>query len=412
MIRKYRRMLIAVGLSSLLLGTLSWSTPFFLSRWNPDQSRLTPIDELVTAEWIEPVSNPQTELPPDEIAWTKDLPYRFKFKLKLAYELDRAIAVEGNEVVLLDQTGNLHGFNAYTGLNHWSIPVHASAIIGQIVLQKKLYLLDHHRLGGLRISCFDLVSPSLLWQRIVPGSKDGAISSDSDSQSILVSAGSNGVWALKARTGEILWKRPEIYTKNLVISSPKHLVVFEPAAAGKAGSWYFLDSQTGKTIQKTFHVYSEIRSFSPVQSSKGPTSTFLGRVDSENYIYLNHTDLSQVWSYHAPEKITFARTLDQDRYFLLYESNLLELRNLKDNSLIYQKKLSSIESNWLKISPDLEYFALSSIGADEASGVAFFKTIAGDYQVTARTTESILDLQFFGDWVYLFSENYLWALKK
>ena len=46
MIRKYRRMLIAVGLSSLLLGTLSWSTPFFLSRWNPDQSRLTPIDDL------------------------------------------------------------------------------------------------------------------------------------------------------------------------------------------------------------------------------------------------------------------------------------------------------------------------------------------------------------------------------
>lgn len=412
LIRRYRSMLIALCISSIFLGMLSWGTPFFLSRWNPNQSRLTPIDELVNTEWIEPVSNPATELPPDEIGWTKELPYQFKYKIKLAYELKNAIVVEGNEMVVLDTDGNVHGFNAYTGLNHWSIPVRAISIMGQLVVQKKLYLLDRNLLGALRVSCFDLVNPSLLWQRMVPGSKEGAISFDAESQNIIVSAGTNGIWALRGKTGEVLWKRPEIYSKNPVIPSPKHLLVFEPVVAAKSGSWYFLDAQTGATLQKTPHLYGEIQSFLPFDFSAGPPLTFMARVDAENYIHLNHTDLSQVWSFHASERVKLARYVDKERFFVLYESNLLELRNLKDNSLIYQKKLTGTESIWFKLSPDKEWFALTSIGSEESAGVSFFKVATGDYQVTARTSEPILDLQFFGDWVYLFSENYIWALKK
>ena len=135
-------------------------------------------------------------------------------------------------------------------------------------------------------------------------------------------------------------------------------------------------------------------------------------MDAENYIYLNHTDLSQVWGFHAPESVKLARYLDQDRYFLLYESNLVELRSLKHNSFINQKKLTGTESSWFKLSPEHERFALIAVGAQESAGISFYQVPTGDYRVTARASELILNLQFFGDWVYLFSKSYMWALKK
>ncbi len=383
-----------------------------MGRVNPDQSRLTPIEQLVRTEWIEPVSNPELELPPDEIDWTKNLPYRFKFKLQLTEDFKTAISVQGNTIAYLDQDGTLRGFNAYSGLNHFSIPMKATVVLGQIEAQKKLYLLDRTSTGALRVSCLDLASPSLLWQRLIPGSKDGALSFDSESQSIVVATGKTGIWSLKASTGEVLWKRPELYSKNRVISSQKHLVVFEPVIAGKAGSWYFLDGMTGKTIQKIPHVYPDVQNLSPFESDLAAPLTFMGRVDAENYFYLNHADLSQLWTFKAAENIKLTRILDQDRYFILYESNLLELRTLKDNTLIYQKKLTGVDPRFIKPSPTKELIAIPSQQGDELAGISFFLANTGDYQVTAHTTEAIQDLLFFGDWLYLFSENHLWAFKK
>jgi hypothetical protein len=50
LLRRYRRLMIGTASSCIFLGAVSWSFPFFLSRVNPDQSRLTPIDELITTE--------------------------------------------------------------------------------------------------------------------------------------------------------------------------------------------------------------------------------------------------------------------------------------------------------------------------------------------------------------------------
>ena len=411
LIRKYRKSLIAVGVSSLILGTLSVSSPIFLNKLNPSQSRLTPIDALVTTLWEEPVSNPETSLPDDEVRWTKDLPYHFKYKLQLPEPFKKVLTTEGSELAYLDDMGNLRGYNAYTGLNHWHIPVHATQVLDQLQAQRKFFLLDETVIGQLRISCFDLVNPSLLWQRTIPNSKDGALAYDIDSQSVIVSAGNSGVWSLKEKTGEVLWKRPEVFSRTKVIVSQKHLVVFEPVVATKPGSWYFLDASNGKTLQKIPHVYTDMQAFMPFDSGTAPSTSFMGRVDAENFFYLNHTDLSQIWNFHAPEKIQVTKYVDADRYLLLYDSEL-ELRKLSDNAVLYQKKLSGITPSWLKVSPDRTLLTIPSTDDDGVQGVSFFNLETGEYQATARTSEPILDLLFFGDWMYLYSENYVWAFKK
>jgi len=408
--RKYRKNLIAVGVSSFILGTLSWSSSFFLSKLNPTQSLLTPIESLGTTQWEEPVSNPEVDLPADEINWTKDLPYRFKFKLKFATNFKQAIAAEGSEIAYLDDSGNVRGFNAYTGLNHWNIQLHAKRVLDQLEAQRKLYLLDDTRLS-LRVSCFDLVNPSLLWQRTIPNSKDGALAFDSDSQSLVITAGNGGIWSLKAKTGEILWKRPELFSKLKAIVSPKHLAVFEPVIANKTGSWYFLDLLTGKTLQKSPHVYSDIRRFFVDQSAQA-SSSFLGEVDLENFFYMNAVDLSQIWNLRTPTPVEILRGVDKDRLIFLYESGLVELRQRSDSSLIYQKQLTGVKPHWLRLSSDLTLLAIPSASEDGSQGISFFNLASGDYLATGRLTEPLLDLIFFGDWVYLFSENYVWAFKK
>lgn len=410
--RKYRRTLIAVGSSTLLLGTISWSTPFLIRKINPDQSRLTAIDQLTPTEWIEPINNPATELPVDEIAWSKQLPYQFKFKIQFKEEFSKSIAIEGETLVILDQSGSLHGLNAYTGLNHWSIPLHIYRYLGSIRTEKKLYVIDRTSFDALRISCLDLQYPSLLWQRTIPNAREGAITYDLDSQSVLVSAGSSGLWSLKAKTGEIHWKRPEIYTKTKAIPSQKHILVFEPMITGRAGSWYFLDSTTGKTIQKNPHAFTEVQDFILDESAQTLPPFMIAKVDAQNYFFMNHLDLSQAWSHHSDSSIKLIQYLGQDRYLALYDTNLLELHSLKDDTLLWQKKLSLVNPKWMKVSPNLEWITLPEVSEGEVPGVSFYQVQTGDYQVAARTTEPILDLMFYGDWLYLFSENHLWALKK
>jgi hypothetical protein len=412
LIRKYRKMMISIGLSAIILGMVSWATPLFMRHLNPDQSRLTPIDRLTITQWEEPVSNPETSVPDDEIDWVKNIPYKFKYKLNFNFDFKHAIAIQESTIVVLDQEGTLRGFNAYTGLNHWSIELKAKRVISQIQVQKKLFLLDHTSSDALRISCLDLQNPSVLWQRTIPNSKEGELSFDLDSQVVLVTTGSNGLWALRAKTGEIFWKRPEIYTKTVAIPSPKHILVFEPVVANRAGSWYFLDPQTGKTLQKNPHVYPELDQYLPIDPEHALPENFLAKVQSQQLFYMSHLDLRQTWAFNIPETIHFTQSIDPDRYFILYESKTLEQRRLKDNELIWQKKLSDIKTDWLKMSPDHQYLVLPNEERDGSQGMSFYQLDTGDYLFTAKTSETITDLLFYGDWFYLFSENHVWAFQR
>jgi len=424
LVRRYRSTLISVAISGIILGVASWATPFFLRRLNPDQSRLTPIEQLTLTRWEEPLSNPETVLPEDETSWLKNLPaYHFKFKLHFNYDFKQVITLHESTLIVLDQKGDLRGFNAYTGLNHWWIKLGTDEIVGQLQLQRKMFLLDHTD-DALRVSCLDLQNASLLWQRTIPNSKEGALTFDLDSQVILVTTGTNGVWALRARTGGILWKRPEIYTKTLAIPSPQHVLVVEPFVAKRHGSWYELDPQTGKTLLKKAHPYSSIEEFLPVDPERAPPENFLALTTSpaqgsapgtpliHQLFYLSHLDLHQWWSYSLPEALRFARFIDPNRYFLMYDSKMLEQRHLQNNDLIWQKKLADISTDWLKISPDRKYFVLLSDAHDETAGVSFFNLDTGDYLFTAKTSEPIDAIEFFGDWFYLFSEGHLWAFQR
>jgi hypothetical protein len=405
-LRKYRSSIIAISTSAILLGVLSASLPFFLSRLNPDQSRLTAIDQLVSTEWVEPVSNPETELPEDEIAWAKGLHYRFKYKLGLGYEFQKALSSGENGLVLMDKKGNLHGFNAYSGLNHWMIPLRINQLLDVRIDQKKLYLLERTSLDALRVSCVDIKDPALLWQRTIPRSKEGALEIDPASQILLISAGSNGVWALKLKTGEIDWKRPEIFSKTVALVTDRHILVFEPARAGLGGKWHFLDLNSGRVLQKTPHAYPDIKRF----DRKSNTPPVMGLVDSENLFLFNPRDLSQSWSHHADGPIALTEFLG-DQYLSLLDQTRLELRSIAKNELKWQKKISPIPAPWVKSSPDLSVFAMPSEAGEEPQGISFFRSENGDYLGSAHTSEPLSDLYFLGDWLYLMSENHVWALK-
>jgi outer membrane protein assembly factor BamB len=406
LLRRYRRALIATATSAILLGVVSWSLPVFLSRLNPDQSRLTPIDQLITTEWIEPVSNPEIEVSEEEISWAKPLGYQFKYKLRLGYELQKALVSGAESLVLLDQKGNLHGFNAYSGLNHWLIPLRLNQLLDTARDSKKLYLLERTSLDAIRVSCIDFINPALLWQRTLPRSKEGSLLLDSETQTLLISSGTSGIWALKSKTGEILWKRPELYSKTKALLSPKHLVIFEPSIAGRTGHWYFLDSSSGKTLQKTPHVYPDLKRF----IEHPPLA--LGQVDDENFFLMNPADLSQAWSFHADAPVRATEILLDERFLQLQTSSLLELRTLPSNELKWQKKVTPSTLAWVKFSPDQERIAIPSDLEGESRSISFYQLNSGEYLGSAHTSEALTDLYYLGDWVYLMSENHVWAIRK
>ncbi len=414
LIRKYRSPLISVALSSLLLGVVSTGTPYFLRSLNPDQSRLTPIDQLTITQWVEPVSNPETTLQnEDETSWLKNIPYRFKYKLQFnPYEFSRLISIHESTMVIMDQKGTLRGFNAYSGLNHWSIELQSQKVLSTMQVLKKLYILDRvFSLDALRVTCIDLQNPSVLWQRFIPNSKDGELSFFPETQSVLITTGANGVWSILAKTGEVLWKRPEIYSKTMAIPSQKHVLVFEPVVANRAGAWYFIDPTTGKVVQKAPHVYPEISSFTPIAASKTASEYFLAKVNPEQFFYMKHTDLSTGWSFNASEPIHSTLIVDSEHYFAFYESKMLELRNIATNDLIWQKKMSGVLNTWMRFTPDHQYFTLPTESSDGNAGVAFYELGTGNYLFTAKTSEPIIDMVFFGDWFYLFSELHVWAFQ-
>jgi hypothetical protein len=407
-IRRYRRILIGMTGSALVLGIISWSVPFFAARLHPDQSRLTPMDSLTRTEWIEPLSNPESTITEDEIAWVRRLPYRFKYKLKLPFEFDRVLSSEGNDLVIRDRSGNIRGFNAYTGLNHWTIPLHTHRLMDVVQAQKRLTLLDRTSLDSFRISSLDLQNPSLLWQRNIPNCREGGMTFDSESQTLLVSTGGQGIWSLKARSGEVLWKRPEIYSRTRAVRTGDQLLVYEPKVGQKTGAWHLLDSHTGKSLRKVRHSHDE----STEIFSEAQESLVLVKNGPRDLFALNPVSLERVWSFQTPEPLRRVLLRNPGQIFLQYASARVELRSLQDNSLRWQQVLSSWSEGTLKLSPNRNLLALPLKDPLELNGMAFHDLETGAYLYTARASEPLEDLWFWGDWLYLFSRNHAWSFRK
>lgn len=407
LVRKYRSTLLSIAFSGLALGAASWSTPFLLRQINPDQSRMTPIDQLTITQWVEPVSNPMTnegDVTSDEIGWAKKLNFKFKYKMGFQFEFDKLIAVHESTLVVLDKMGSLRGFNAYSGLNHWQIDLGITQFISQLQLQKKLYILDHNRqLDILRITCLDLQNPSVLWQRTIPNSRDGAMQIDLDNQNLLVSSGQNGVWALRSKTGEIGWKRPEIYSKIQTTIIGKQALAFEPSVMKRAGSWYFLDLLTGNTQQKTLHVYPDLG------EAKTLGSVFVARVGNEQLFALNLPSLNPLWSFNLLEKPALYEIMSSGSYFVFYDSQMMEKRSIEKNELEWQKKFTDVDPRWIRFSSDRSLFVLPT-GTNQS--VSFYDTETGEYRSQAVASEPIVDFAFFGDWMYVFSESRMWAYQR
>lgn len=409
LLRRYRRTLIATSTSAFLLGILSGAFPFVLSRVSPDQSRLTPIDQLIPTEWIEPVSNPETSVSPEEAQWARALGYTFRYKLKFDHEFRQILLAGGSAMVVLDAKGNLHGFNAYTGLNHWVIPLRVQRLLRVIPDQRKLYLLERTSLDALRLSVVDFQSPALLWQRTLPRSKEGAIELDPESQLVYVSGGQNGIWALKTKTGEVLWKRPEIFSKIRTLSGSRHLLVFEPKSPNRGGAWHLLDPNTGKTRQKTPHGFADLRS---LEGGDSRDSWALGASDPDQVFLMNPVSLAPLWTLRIDAPLLLDPLVDRDRYYVLNAQNLLEQRRLRDHELRWQKSLPPVRNPMLKVSSDGRLFGFPSEEEGQLRKVRFYKVEDGEYLASAEASEPILEWEFLGDWVYLMSENHLWAYKK
>ncbi len=411
-LRRYRSALIGTGSSALILGLLTGSLPYLLGRFGPDQSRLTPIDELITTEWIEPVSNPETEIVDEEVAFLRKVRYQFRYKLQSNYEFKRALTAIDNTLVVLDSKGNLHGFHAYNGLNHWQIRLRLNELLQTVTDQKRLYLLERTSLNGLRISCLDIKNPALLWQRTLPRSKEGALALDVRESKLIVSAGSSGVWALKSKSGELLWKRPEVFSKVAPLLLDRHLLAFEPPVAGKPGHWFFLNPHTGATLRKVRHSYPDLEELLLVSVPGQNQAMALARIDSKTLVWLNPEALSESWTHRSDSAIQKLVLVGHREFLVLLDQNLMELRDLSQNTLLWQKKISVATPVWMEVSPDHALFAGPIQSEGEPRGLAFYEAASGDYLTSGRLSEPVLGLFFLGDWLYLLSEHYLWAHRR
>ena len=413
--RKYRKILISTAFSGIILGVATWSMPLILRKVNPIQSKKIPLEKLPITSWEEPIENPITVLDDaNEMSWLKKIPeerkIRFKFKLKLDRDFKKTIAIEEKQFIYSDRDGNLRGFDPYTGLNHWVIQSNIGKVIDQVIAQKRLFLIDTTKNDeDIRVSCIDLQNPSILWQRIIPESKEASAIFDFETQSLVVSTATDGIWSLKSKTGEILWKKPEIFTKNRVLHAGRNVLAFEPPVGNKVGSWYFIDPLTGKTNQKQNHVYPDMENFIPF--SVGETSLAFAKVSSTQYFMLNPVDLSALWSQTATDPIIKITLIDEQNYLIAYQGSLLEKRNLKTGELIWQKKMNQVDLSTFQIDVKQKLIIAANSPDEEQAGIAFFNLEDGNYLYTVQLPEPPLEAEFFGDWLYFIGETFVWAFQ-
>jgi len=413
--RKYRKVLISTAVSGMILGVATWFMPLLLRKVNPVQSKKIAMEQLPITSWEEPLDNPITTLDTnyDEMSWLKKIPdsqkIKFKFKLRLENDFKKLITIQENQFVYLDQDGDLRGFDPYTALNHWKIHIGIKKIITQVVGQKRLFLIDAPKNEMLRISCIDLLTPSILWQRMIPESKEGAAVFDFETQSLVVSTASDGIWSLRSKTGEILWKKPEIYTKTKVLLAGKNFLAFEPPVGKNIGSWYFIDPLTGLVVQKKNHIYPEMENFTSFNTAEGVE--VLAQVNATQYFLLNPVDLTVIWSQTSIDPILKLTIIDEHRFLVAYENKVLEQRNLKTGELIWQKKMNQVDLTAFKIDAAQNLLLAPATDLDDRKGTGFYSLEDGNYLFTAQMAEPALGMDFFGDWFYLMGETFIWAFQ-
>jgi hypothetical protein len=133
--------------------------------------------------------------------------------------------------------------------------------------------------------------------------------------------------------------------------------------------------------------------------------------DSTRILAYRPRDLSLLWNVAFEEGIAGFATSGAKELFVLRASNLLESRSLLDGTLRWQKKLSGVVRAPLHVSPDGKWIGVHTKMEGESEVISFYQGATGDYRVSARTSEPLFDFQVFGDWIYLLSENHLWALR-
>ncbi len=409
LVRKYRSTIISVTLSCIFLGLVSGTTPFLLKKLNPDESRLVPIEQLVSTLWSEPLENPLNELSAEETAWTENYPARFRYKLHLPFSFKRWITAYEHYLVMMDEAGAIRGFDAYSGLNHWSIPMQISDLLAVDHEQKRLFLLDHFsRHDLIRMTCIDLQTPSVVWQRTIPGTGTGGMIFDFNSQTLLVTSGGSGVWALQGKTGEILWKRPEIYSTATAIHAGKFWIVFEPEIAKRPGHWFWLDEQTGKIISKVAHSLASVSDVTPVQDAVLAVTTDAKNKNQPQLERLQKPELNSLWSFPLTDPLAQIMVLNNSQFLLIYQNHLAELRAMNDHAVLWQKKLTGVESRFTTLTTDHKLFVMPS----ESNDLSFFELATGEWKFSAKASEAIQATAFFGDWLYWISENQLWGYQK
>ena len=412
--RKYRQMVISTAVSAMILGVATWFMPLLLRKINPVQSKKVALEQLPITAWEEPLENPITILDAEhEMSWLSNVPeqnrVRFKFKVKLESDFKKMITVQENEFVYLDQNGDLRGFDPYSALNHWKINLSIKHVIDQVVGQKRLFLLDSPNNEDLRVSCIDLQSPSILWQRLIPETKEGAVTFDFETQSLIVSTGSNGVWSLRSKTGEILWKKPEIFTKIKVLSAGKSFLAFEPPVRKRVGAWYFLDPLTGGENQRKAHIYPEMQNFTAFVTAEGGRA--LAQVNANQYFLLNPADLGMLWSQTSVDPILRITIVDDKSFLVAYENRMLEKRDLGTGELIWQKKMTQVDLSAFKVNLAQNLLVAPVSDSDAQSGTGFYSLEDGNYLFTAQMSEPAQAVEFFGDWFYIMGETFVWAFQ-
>jgi hypothetical protein len=440
-IRNYRKTLISITLSCLFLGLVSSLTPILIKRMNPIESRLTPLDQLTQTQWNEPIDNPITD--PKSITTEEAtelekgvLHFRFRYKIHLPQAIRFWVAAQDHHLIWVDDSGSLRGFDAYQGLNHWSIPMgidHLVSVISERETRdkKRIFILD--RFGnttsvheGLRLTCIELQkNPSIIWQRTFPSptTQLGGLAFHYDTQTLVITTGASGVWALGVKTGEVIWKRPEIFSSTVALHSQKYWIVFEPQIAKKEGTWHWLNDQNGLSASRIGHHWSD-----PVQIWTTPrhgTTEDSVIVHAQNSITntthqvmkLQGSELNSQWSFSldettAQDPLSRILPVDHESMLFLYDSSLVELRRISDHSIIWQKRLSGNISAPAELTPDLKFFYLLGTADSQNPEVQFYNRLTGEWVFSTKTTATLKGSQFFGDWFYWFSENDLWAYSK
>lgn len=417
-LRRHRKLLLSTTLSSLFLGIVSSTLPFFFRTFNPDASKLVPFDQLVLTEYSEPLENP-TDHPTDESFddssndWTKKYPAKFRFKLKMPYSFKHYLAAYEHRLFILDEQGTLRGFDAYTGLNHFSIPLKIQNLVSASQEQDRLFILDHNnRTDVLRLTCINLQNPSAIWQRTFPNSRQGAFTYHADTQTLLVTASNSGVWLLRSKTGEIFWKRPDLYSYSAAFPVRGQWIIFEPKIAKKLGRWSFLSDTTGKTLKTIPHTFDSLQEW---VSDSAPAhepqviAVFKNEDQSQTLARLNLPNLEPIHSITLQEPLKDWHLVSNQQQILGMSSASTWYSFQADNlQLKIEKKLSDVARPALALSSDQTLFFLP----EAQSGVMAFLSKTGEWQWTAQTQDPIQIVVYFGDWFYWFGESILIAHQK